>query len=89
MYLELQPQEKKQIVFSWKSFPKMNFDGDGQYLLYYQKQAGTEDYPLNIKMTVPKGIDLKTSPVFTLTNDDQYSYNTSLSRDLFSRIYWK
>lgn len=85
---EIAPGQKKVISFSWESPVSLDFSQKGEYRLYVRKQAGSKDGPINLNMTLAAGPKYRSIPSFSLTREGAYVYNTNLSRDLFSRIYW-
>jgi len=86
--VEVLPQEKKDITFSWEEEVQLDFSGSGEYRLYWRKQAGTDSDPISVNYFLPQGIAPTFSPSFSLTQGGGYGYNTYLTRDLFSRIIW-
>lgn len=86
VWVEILPSQKKEIKFSWIS--KLPNDSQlGSYGLYFRKQAGTSEDPLNVSV---KGGGLKNigSTPFVLTKGGDYQYNTTLARDLVARFSW-
>lgn len=79
---EVLPGESKMLVYSWKERTPTNIK---QYYTYYRKQAGVEDYPVTINLTTPLKV-LGSTPQFTLTNQGNYVYNTTLAKDLLFRF---
>lgn len=88
VYIELGPGERKTLQFSWESSTNLDYNEPGEYQFYLRKQAGTLDEPIAIKLRYPKYMVFKDTGVFSLTNGKILDYNTELSRDFFSRIYW-
>jgi len=87
--IEVLPNETKEAVFSWEEVNKLAFNKSGEYRLYWRKQAGTEGDLISIALNFPRNASpAATVPAFTLTEDGTLIYNTSLTRDLFSRIIW-
>ena len=75
----------KTVRFDWKSAEVgKNIDSYG---MYFRKQAGVGDDPLKVSFRGVSG-QISSNPPFSLTKDGVYSYNTTLSRDLFSRFSW-
>lgn len=80
--IEILGGETKQLIFYWSG----RFDKPiSQYGLYFRKQAGIDGHPISITIDSPIEI-LGTNPTFTLTNQGDYVYNTTLVRDLFVRL---
>lgn len=86
--VEVLPGEEKEIVFSWEEQTQLDFSQNGEYRLYWRKQAGTDSDPISINYSLPQGVAPTFSPSFSLTQEGGYGYNTYLTRDLFSRIIW-
>lgn len=59
--------------------------GEGEYQFYIRKQAGTKDDFLSANYNL-SGISSFDSGVEALTNGGAYSYNTTLSRDILTRV---
>jgi hypothetical protein len=74
--------ETKILKYDWTTKLEKPVDF---YELYFRKQAGVEGYPVSVKIDTPLRI-LVFSPVFSLTNDGDYVYNTTLTRDLFAKL---
>ena len=87
VFVSLNPGETKIVEFIWTTeIP--NDAKISNYGLYIRKQAGVANDPITLEVaTVSK--NLKTQPEFTLTKEGIYTYNTTLSRDLFARMSWK
>lgn len=83
--VELLGGENKNIEFVWNSNTD-NSNSWRSYMLYFRKQAGVENYPLDID--VIGGSQLLADTRFALTKTGTYSYNTTLTRDFFSRFSW-
>ena len=75
--VEIGPGQSKEIIFSWEEEIGLDFTKEGEYRLYIRKQAGTVGDKVGVSVFSP-----------TLTQDGGYGYNTLLTRDFFSRIYW-
>ena len=80
--IEVLGGETKKITFKWSG--KINAPVS-EYNLFFRKQAGVDNYPINLSVGTPANI-LGSNPTFTLTNQGKYIYNTTLVRDLFSRL---
>ena len=87
--LEIMPGQTKTVTFSWSSKNLLVFDQSGEYRLYWRKQAGTDKDPLILTIVPPSGVIATPSLGATLTNDGAFVYNTTLARDLFSRVSWR
>lgn len=80
--IEVLGGETKKITFKWSG--KINAPVS-EYNLFFRKQAGVDNYPINLSVDTPTNL-LGSNPTFTLTNQGKYVYNTTLVRDLFSRL---
>ena len=85
--VEVLPGTTKKIVFSWDSDFPLSLSQSGSLRLYLRKQAGISGTPLSVSFNFP-GTNIKPPAGFTLTSLGTYVYNTTLTRDLFSRISW-
>ena len=88
IYLEVYPGEQAEISFTWKYMYKNQFEDKGSHCLYWFKQPGTKDSNIMIKYNPGKDIRMKAQPSFSLTGPETFGYNTELSRDFNSRVYW-
>lgn len=86
--IEVLPGENKKLVFIWRVPLTADLNQNGEYLLYLRKQAGTKEDPINIKILFPELGSLKITPVYSLTEEGFYEYNTTLARDFTSRVSW-
>lgn len=74
--------ETKELTFNWM----VGFDKPvSQYNLFFRKQAGVDEYPVNITVNTPIRV-LNSSPAFSLTKQGNYVYNATLARDLLVRL---
>lgn len=85
--LEVSPGQETNLILSWQNSAQLNFSLPGEYRLYVRKQPGTGEDPLFISLKAP-GEGFQTTPKYSLTPSGFYEYNTTLSRDLFSRLSW-
>ncbi|HKB88134.1 MAG TPA: DUF4012 domain-containing protein [Patescibacteria group bacterium] len=82
--VETTPGQSKNIEFVWQNDLPQN--QVNSYGLFVRKQAGVEADPLSIQVT---GIgQIESRPVFSLTGNSVYTYNTLLSQDFFARLSW-
>jgi hypothetical protein len=88
VFLEIDSQETKKIRFVWTNNNTFDFTRHGEYRFYWRKQAGLSEYPMNLKMFVPENLDFESIPHSSLTKESEVIYNTQLSSDFFSKIYW-
>lgn len=80
--IEVLPGESKQVTFNWiEPIP----GPVGKYNLYFRKQAGVDDYPVIFNVKSEKQI-FSSYPVFSLTEDGVYHYNTTLAKDLLMQL---
>ena len=86
--VEVNPGQTKEIIFSWRSDKKLNLSKNGEYHFYWRKQAGTDKDNVSIKLSFPGSVRVVSDPVSALTQGNVVGYNTSLSRDFISRVYW-
>lgn len=88
LLLEIMPGQTETVTFSWSGPNPLTYEQSGQYRLYWRKQSGTDKDPVALKITLPPGVKATPSLGATLTKDGVFVYNTTLARDLFSRISW-
>jgi hypothetical protein len=86
--IEILPGQTKSLILTWNSQSNLNFVEKGEYRLYWRKQAGTGEDPASLLMTPPGGVKTNVWPESSLTKEGAYVYNTTLARDIFSRISW-
>lgn len=84
--VEILGGQKKKIEFYWEN-DLQNPTQLSSYGLYIRKQAGASDDPIRISVN-PGGSALNSTPKFSLTPGGAYVYNTTLTRDFFSRFSW-
>lgn len=88
VFVELSPGETKALIFTWESGTDIGLDKNGDYLFYLRKQAGVLNYPIEVKFDFPENTNVSGDPDLTLTSEGLVGYNTLLSRDFVSRIFW-
>jgi len=86
--LEVWPGETKALSLSWQSKSPLDYSASGEYRLYWRKQAGTASDPIVVSIKTPAQISPRFNPKFSLTQEGEYVYNTTLGRDLFSLFSW-
>ena len=86
--VEIGPGQSKSITFLWEMKFSASFSQPGEYLFFWRKQAGTDRDPIVMEFGFPQGIRVQASPNFSLTQGAYVGYNSLLSRDFVSRIYW-
>lgn len=87
-FVEVPASQEKTIRVAWKLFSELDLSKNGEYLFYWRKQPGTLNDPVVLKYNFPGDLIFQSQPRFSLTGTKAYGYNTSLSRDFVSRIYW-
>lgn len=88
VYVEIEPKEKLLMKFSWEGPRNISFNSSGEYRLLWRKQAGIESFPIKVKVNLPATVGRKYISEPGLTDKGMFKYNTELSRDFVSRIYW-
>jgi len=84
-FVQVTPGETSDIEFEWENDIPQN-SNITSYGLFVRKQAGVGADPITVKFD---GIGhLVSSPAFSLTGSNEYSYNTVLDKDLFARLSW-
>jgi hypothetical protein len=86
--VEVKPGQEKSITFNWEGPVGVSFNKPGEYRFYWRKQAGTVADLVGVKFFFPSNLKVKVMSPFPLTGGEIPGYNTPLSRDLVSRIYW-
>jgi len=89
IFEEILAKKTKALLFSWESATKLSYKEGGEYKLLVRKQAGMEGYPLEVEIMFPENLTFTSTPPLALTNGSNFVYNTELSRDFVSRIFWK
>jgi len=88
VYFEVLPESSKTVVFVWSQNNQLDYSSDGNYNLYWRKQAGTVSDPITVNIIIPQGLNVTGFPDTSLTNENMVSYNTTLTRDFSSRLFW-
>lgn len=81
---EVIPQDEE-VSFTFR-FTRKDEELRSSYEFVLYKQSGVKPYPLRLKI-YPSGKQIRTELPF-LTNEAVLDYNTVLSRDFSSRIFW-
>ena len=89
VYVEIEPNQTKAIVFNWESGEDKIFSEDNDYALYIRRQPGVKNYPARITLNIPEKLGYTLDLPYSLTEEGGLVYNTILSRDFISRIFWK
>ena len=87
VFVEIRPGTSVTIQFEWESPNNLDLNNSGEYNFFLRKQPGIKVFPTNINIDVKDEVNSKDF-LGVLTNDQNLEYNTKLSRDLVSRIYW-
>ena len=87
LYVELVAGEKISITFNSSERNYLDFTNNGQYNFTYRKQPGTESDPIFVKLIFPRKV-AQSKRNNSLTGRADVVYNTVLTRDSVSRIYW-
>ncbi len=88
VYLELKPNELRKISFIWENRLLIDFEKKGEYRLFLSKQSGVKNYPVDLFLNLPDGVDFKTDNKDCLTENKDFRYNALPSGDLKARIFW-
>lgn len=88
VYFEVKPQQTLEIVFNWDSPSDHDFGKQGEYTIFWRKQAGVDGYPVEVSLFTPKNLNINSEQNFTLTETGEFRYNTSLDRDIKARVFW-
>ena len=87
--VEVVPWETKAFILDWESGSDIVLSKSNAYSLYVQKQPGLKSLPFNLKIKTGQiGENVQTMNL-SLTQEGYYVYNTTLSRDFISRIFWQ
>lgn len=76
--VEVLPGQRVSLEFVWELPIKADLDREGEYVLFWRKQAGTGNDPISVKLVFPP----------SLTPKGDLEYNDLLSGDYVSRINW-
>ncbi len=85
VFVEVFPGQTIDITFSWQNTAGVVFGEPGEYRLVWRKQAGTQEDPITVQIEHPLSAPDSTT---ALTEGEPAIYNTNLSRDFSSRIFW-
>ncbi len=88
VYIEVVPMQKKTLTFYWKGTTNLQLQKAGEYHLFVMKQAGIPPYPLSLSLYNLGRLKTLSTPLF-LTKGEALNYNTVLSQDFTSKIFWK
>ena len=88
-FLELLPQETKALKFSWEGSTSLIFDKEGEYKIFWRKQAGNDETPVELNLKVSSKLRVGDKTNLSLTRESLYGYNTVLIKDFFSSLHWK
>jgi hypothetical protein len=87
--LDLAQGESKFLTFFWESGAKYDFEKSGEYRLTLVKQAGTSNIPIELEYNIDSAKVFSIEPTSFLTDEGAFVYNSELSRDFISRIFWQ
>ena len=88
-FVQVSQGETITVVFSWESGTDLKMNEKGAYGLKWIKQSGTDDYPIEVDVRVNARDMSFRSTNLSLTEENRFGYNTNLSRDSTSRIFWE
>lgn len=88
VYREIEAGRTEGFVFSWEGPLPVNLKENGSYTFTLRRQPGVLAYPVHMQIDLPNGL-LKAVPTPALTKGSTVYYNTVLSRDFESRIFWE
>jgi len=86
--ISVKAQETISLLFVWESQLDLDFTNSGKYSFLWFKQPGTKDENIQLKFIFPRTIKESLARLCGLTEDETLDYNTELSRDFISLIYW-
>ena len=90
LFLDLPNNFTKAIILSWESGTDLKKDVEGEYILSWKKQSGVNKINTEIKVNTASKLPTETLPTYgNLTEDGTFVYNTPLTRDFTSRIFWE
>ena len=78
--VEIKPQEQSEIKIKYSLSQPLQ-KGDGVYQLIYQKQLGSKNSDLSIKIKVPENISIVNQNFSPIVKDGSIIYNTILTND--------
>ncbi|KKQ97967.1 MAG: hypothetical protein UT24_C0017G0016 [Candidatus Woesebacteria bacterium GW2011_GWB1_39_12] len=88
LFLEVPGRETKAISFLWESGSSYSYERPGEYKLYWWKQPGLKDFPLELLIKTPSKLNFKATHPFVLTDGNLLRYNTLLSQGTTLRLFW-
>lgn len=88
LFLEIQPWQTLAIVYIWESPFELDFFNKGEFRLFWRRQSGVKEYPLEITVFLPENAIVFTNPEYSLTERGVLRYNASLDKDFNTRIFW-
>jgi len=84
----ISPGELGVLNFSWRTPTKISFENKGEYRILVRKQAGTLETPLELTYLLGSKRNIVGYPPFSLTRQEYFGYNASLTKDFLSRVSW-
>lgn len=79
--------ESRQLSVAWE-FP-FGFANKGELLFLWQKQMGTPEDPVWLRISLPGEYRIDAGPAPSLTELSSVGYNTVLDKDLFINLSWQ
>jgi hypothetical protein len=80
IFLKLERYEVKAIDFAWEN-SVTDFPNIKRYSILFRKQPGEIEYPVEVDLkSVSKNVE-RSTPLYSLTSDGVWSYNTNLLND--------
>ena len=89
IFVKLERGEVVAFVFSWESGAEIKLEKEGYYSLKWIKQPGVEGFPVDTEINLSSIGTTFEYENLSLTEENGFGYNTNLSRDIISRIFWK
>ncbi len=80
------PSKSGKVIFKWRQTANVNFVKSGGVGVFWRKQAGTLNDPASIRIQIPRFAN--SFEKFALTKDGYFGYNTTLTGDLYPKIFW-
>lgn len=84
--LDISAGEEIEIIYQWESGTEINFSETGEYFLTVRKQSGLDKLPFDMHLRFPSNV--RTGDRSSLTVGGEFLYNTEMTRDFTTRLYW-
>ncbi len=88
VFVKIEPGDTKTVNFVWEGSVDLDFNKSGEYLLSWRKQPGTKNDKIATQFVFPEGVVAKIEQTDFLTQDTVLGYNTFLSEDINSKVFW-